>query len=285
MTKRIVALALFGGLLTLAAAGHAQDKAGQPAAKPQRTLYAVQNGDPVVLAEVLNKHFRGEAEVLAVPAGSGNALLISGAPAATAEVVKLLGELDRKPKTVEVEVILAEVPTRKADGKEAVDADFSGPDALTKLEAMGKAGQTGPIQRIKLTAVEGQPVASTTGGNKPYTSGAAAAGGFGGKGGGGRSVSYQPVGTTIRMTARVGAGDAVMVDLNLSDSQVKPAEAGDDSGAPTFDNSTLATKLTVAPNRPVVAQAVRAEAKSSRSVTLVIVTARVVDPLAVGNKQ
>ena len=100
-----------------------------------------------------------------------------------------------------------------------------------------------------------------------------------------RSITYQAVGTTVRMTARVGAGDSVAVDLNLTDSQVRQPEAGDESGAASFDNNTLTTKLSVPPGKPVVAQAVRADAKAGRTVTLVVVTARVADPVAATNKQ
>ena len=301
MTKRIAALALLGGLVAVQAGGHAQDdKKGSPQIKPYRALYVVKNGDAAALADVLGKHFKGQAEVLAAPAGSGNVLLISAASSvASEEVVKLLGELDSKPKMIEVEVTIAEVPAKKADAKDkdkevvVADVDLTGPDVLTKLEAMGKAGQLGPVQRIKLTSVEGQPVASTTGGNKPYTSssgiaGGGPGGGFAGPGGGRpamRSVSYQAVGTTVRMTARVGAGDAVAVDLNLADSQVKPPEAGDENGAPSFDNNTLVTKLNVPPGRAVVAQAIRADGKAGRTVTLVVVSARVVDPVGAANKQ
>lgn len=284
MKTRLTVLALLGGLLLVHAGGYAQDKT---TLKPHRTLYIVRNGDAVALAEVLNKHFKGQAEVLAAPVGSGNALLISGSVAiVTEDVVKLLGELDRKPKMIEVEVILAEIPAKKAEGKDAVEIDFSGPDVLTKLDARSKAGQLGSMQRIKLTAVEGQSVAATTGGNKPVTSGRAAAGGaFGGGGPVQRGVSYQAVGTTVRMTARIGAGDVVAVELDLKDSQVKPPEAGDEVGAPSFENSNLTTKLSVPPGKAVVAQATRTEAKAGRTATFVIVTARIADPVAASNKQ
>ncbi len=301
MTKRIAALALLGGLFAVHAGGHAQDdKKGSPELKPYRAMYVVKNGDAVALADVLGKHFKGQAEVLAAPAGTGNVLLISGnSNVATEEVVKLLGELDRKAKMIEIEVTIAEVPAKKTDAKDkdkevvVADVDLTGPDVLTKLEAMGKAGQLGPVQRIKLTTVEGQPIISTTGGNKPYTSSSVLAGGGGFPGGAGgraggpamRSVSYQAVGTTVRMTARVGAGDAIAVDLNLNDSQVKPPDAGDENGAPSFDNNTLNTKLSIPPGKPVVAQAVRADGKSGRTVTLVVVTARVADPVGAANKQ
>lgn len=286
MKTRMAALALLGGLLFLHSGVQSQEKSSPALPKKQRILLTLKHGDAANLAGIVSKHFKGEADVSATPGGAGNAVLISGSPGAVEEVVKLLGELDRAPKTVEVEVILAEIPAKKGDAKEGVDVDLSGPSALSKLESMTKAGQVGMIQRIKLTALEGQPIASTIGGNKPITNttpvGPAR---FGGGGAVQRSVSYQAVGTTVRMTTRVGAGDAVTVDLDLKDSQVKPPEAGDEAGAPTFENSTLSTKLKVPNGKSVVAQGVRAEAKSGRTATLVIVTARVVDPASADNKQ
>ena len=104
MMKRIVALALLGGLITFAAA---MPKTRPHRQLPSRTAQSMPSRMAThgEVADVLNKHFKGEAEVLAVPAGSGNALLISGTPMATEEVVKLLAALDRKPKTVEVTIV------------------------------------------------------------------------------------------------------------------------------------------------------------------------------------
>jgi type II secretory pathway component GspD/PulD (secretin) len=264
--KRLAALTLFCGILALNP-GTAQDRKTTPpdASPPKslRTLYAVQNGDATILAEVVGRHFKGEANVIAAPAGSGNAILISGAPTTVPEVVKLLEQLDKKPRTIEVEITIAEVPAR--DGQEIAPEDV-------------RAGQ-----RIKLTAVEGQPISTQTGGNKPYVSGTAVAGGGGfGKGGGGapfvqKSVNYQPVGATVRLTARVGSDNAVAVDLDLKDSRVKPPDAADEAGAPTFENMNLTTKLSVPAGKSVVAQAVRSEGKAGVTVSVVIVTARVVD--------
>jgi type II secretory pathway component GspD/PulD (secretin) len=289
MTRRIAALALLGGLLAIHPGGQAQDdkKSTTTRLKPYRATYAVKNGDAAGLADVLSKHFSGQADVLS--AGAGNVLLISAtSEVTTQEVVKLLAELDRKPRMIEVEVTIAEVPARKGDGKDkpvaAAEVDLTGVDVLTKLDAMKKAGQLGPMQRIKLTAVEGQPITSTNGGNKPYATSSQVAG-AGGRGLAQRSINYQAVGTTIRMTARVGAGDAIAVDLNLQDSQVKQPEAEEENSAPTFDNNTLNTKLSIPPGKPVVAQAVRADGKTGRTVALVVVTARVADVAGAGNNQ
>ena len=269
--NRIAALTLVCGLLLLSSST-AQDRKENPPApappKAQRTFF-VKNADASALAEVVGLHFKSEATVLAAATGPGNAILISGSPAAVAEVVKVLEQLDRKPRTIEVEITIAEVPANK-DGTEPSAAD------LLK-EAMGKMGGQG--QRIKLTAVEGQAVTSVTGGSKPYVSGTTVVGGFGKDGGAARkSISYQNVGTTVKLTARVGADETIAVDMDLKDSRIKPPEAGDESGAAAFENATLTTKLSVPAGKAVVAQTVRVEGKAGTSVSVVIVTARVVEP-------
>ncbi|QJX00032.1 hypothetical protein [Frigoriglobus tundricola] len=258
--KRVAALALFCGLLLLHS-GTAQDRSGAPAdpvpPKVQRAEYVVRNGDAAALAETVGQHFRRDAVVIA----ANGTVLISATPTLVPDVVKVLELLDRKPRTIEVEVTLAELPAPKAGAEPSADA------VLKDL-----AGKTAG-QRIKLAAVEGQPVTSVTGGNKPYVSGTAT--GFG-KGAAQKSIAYQPVGTTVKLTARVGPDDSVALDLDLRDSRIKAPETGDESGAPTFENATLTTRLSVPAGKAVVAQAVRAEGKAGVTLTAVIVTARVV---------
>jgi hypothetical protein len=233
----------------------------------------VQYGDAVALAEVVGRHFRGEADVVAPTAGSGNLILVSGP--ATDEVVKMLGRLDRKPRSVEVEVTLAELAAAK-DGKELSAADLA---TAALKDAKG--------QRIKLTAVDGQPIATQSGGNKPVVTSSAVApgggrggagpGGFGGPGVVQKSVSYQSVGTTLKMTPRVGADDAVTLELSVQDSRVRAPDAGDESGASSTETSSLTTKLIIPAGRSVVAQAVRTETKAGAVVAVVVVAARVVE--------
>jgi type II secretory pathway component GspD/PulD (secretin) len=268
--KRLAALTLFCGILALNP-GTAQERKTTPPdpapAKAQRAHYAVRHADPLILAEVVGAHFKGEATVIAAPAGSGHAVLISGSATAVPEVVKLLEQLDKKPRTVEVEITIAELPAAK-DGKELTPADLA-----TALAKDGKG------QRIKLTAVEGQQVTTQTGGNKPYVSGVVAGpgGGFGKGGPGQRSISYQAVGTTVKMTPRIGADNAVALELNVQESKVRQPDAGDEAGAPTMENNVLTTKLNIPAGRSVVAQSVRTEAKAGATVSVVVVTARVVN--------
>jgi hypothetical protein len=392
MMKYLAALALFAGLIVLQSSGHATQPPApvpleanapiqlRPATKTQRAHYTVRYIDATTLARVVSQYFKGEAEVLSVPAASGTTLLISGSPDSIGEVMRLLEQLDRKPRTVEVEIVIADITSKKGtDGKEV---DVSGLEPLPKLEALKKAGQVEAIQRIKLTTVEGHPITSTTGGNKPIVSGAMVAGGgglggdspgafkvirlkniaaedavktitevfngpqqaqrqgggLGGSGGGApvpagvntsrvrvvaenssnslvvinaspidlltieklvsdyvdrgitvgggkggapmmrRSITYHETGTTVKLTARIGAEDVVTLDLNVQDSKIRAPEAGDELGAAAFDNNTLNTKLNVSPGKAVAAQAVRTEGKTGGTMSLVIVTAHVVEP-------
>lgn len=271
--KRLAALTLLAGILLLNS-GSAQDRnptpPGPTAAKLLRTHYAVRHADPLTLAEVVGTHFKGDATLIAAPSGSGSAVLISGTPATVSEVVKLLEQLDKKPRTVEVEITLAELPMKK-DGKELTAVELATAEALVK---------DGKGQRVKLVAVEGREVMSQIGGNRPIVSSSVVAGGFG-KGGNPpvaqRSINYQPVGMTVKMTPRIGADNAVTVELSVQESRVRQAEANDEVGAATIENNTLSTKLNILAGRSVIAQSVRSETKAGAIVSVIILTAKVVD--------
>ncbi|OWK35666.1 hypothetical protein [Fimbriiglobus ruber] len=364
MIKRIAALATLSALLAQPAVGHAQrPKPDAPASSTPSSLYTVRNVDPAVLAEAVGAHFQGRAKISVVP-GSNHLLISGNNPGAVADLSKLLGELDQRPKTIEIEVVLAEIVQKKGDGGDQAAPDLTGPtaDLTAKLDALGKGAS---VQRFKLTTTEGLPTSVTSGGNKPYVTGTtilagnpftggerggdgpasinpdgsvtrgagagtagpgnragAGAGGRGGAGGGGlgggaagaagggpppkdgfagpggggraagggpgigarvqRSISYHQSGTTIKATARAVTDNAVVVDLNLNDSGLKTPESGDEH--PSFDNSTLTTTLTIPPGRVVTAQTVNKDGKAGRTVTLVLVTARVVEPGAKTDK-
>ena len=236
---------------------------GSGVTRVHRTHYVAQNADPVILAEVVGKHFEGEAKLIPAPA-SGNAILVSGRPEVVADVVKLLEQMDRPARTVEVEIIFVDVPAPK-EGKEE---DLGG-DLLARIETLAKDGSS---QRIKLTVVEGQPVTTTTGGDKPIVSRSGPEGkGFGRS----SSINYRPLGTTVRLSARVKSYDTVLLDLSLDDSQVRLADPADEP--PSFDKSSLSTTVSVPARKAVLAQAIRTQGKTGVTTSAVIVTARVVD--------
>jgi type II secretory pathway component GspD/PulD (secretin) len=102
-----------------------------------------------------------------------------------------------------------------------------------------------------------------------------------------RSITYHQVGTTVKATSRVAADNSVSVDLKVEDTGIKTAEATDDAAgaaAPGFENANLTTRVSVPPGQAVVAQAIRRDGKAGKTVTLVIVTARVVEQQRQGPK-
>jgi type II secretory pathway component GspD/PulD (secretin) len=276
--KRLAALALLFGIFTLNS-GTAQPEKPTTAELPktQRAHFAVKHADPLVLAEVGGAHFKGDATLIAAPPGSGNAVLISGSPAIVPEVVKLLELLDKRPRTVEVEITTVELPVKK-DAKELTPADLATVDSLVK---------DGKGQRVKLTSVEGREATTQIGGNRPFVSGTIQAGGGFAKGGGApamKSITYHQVGTTVKLTPRIGANNAVLVALSLQESKIRQPEAGDDVGAPTMESNSLNTKLNILSGRSVIAQSARTETKAGAITTVVIVTAKIVndDPATSG---
>lgn len=303
MTKYFATLALFVSSIALQSTSLATQpqtnsqttkskSQSQTSSKTQRSQFIVKHLEASALASVVNKHFKGEAEVSALPAGAGNTLLISGSPESVSEVIKLLEQLDQKPKTIEVEIVIAEFTTKK--GADSEELELSGLEPLAKLDALSKAGQIGNVQRIKLTVDEGQQITSTNGGSKPYvTSTVAGPGGFNpggdvpgprggsGPGGGGpgvrRSVSYHEAGTTVKLSARICAEDKIALDLSVQDCKIRSADTGDEAGAAAFDNNSISTKLNVPAGKAVTAQSVRSDGKSTRSMSLLIVSARIVE--------
>lgn len=278
MIRRLTALAVLAVALPAAAQdARKPDPPRPPAGKTERVVHPVRGGDPAALVELLGLH---APDVRA--SAAGGVVVVSGPADAVADAGRLLAEVDRPRRMVVVEVTLVDVAPKKADDpKDGPEPKLDDADVVARLDELAKAGRAA-VQRIRVTAVEGQPAAAQTGGDKPVVTASAGFPGGGGRGGfpgGGapvqRSVSYRPLGATVKVTAWAGADGSAAVDLSVQDTSLKPGE-GDD--APSFESGTLTTKLTVPAGRAVVAQAVRRDGKAGRAVTLVIVTAKVLDP-------
>jgi type II secretory pathway component GspD/PulD (secretin) len=286
MRHYFLALILIVGLFALDGGGHAQDVS---ASKNKRIVYVVKHGDAKDLASILGKHFKGEAEVQVLPDSPSNCLLISAAPNAFAEVVKLLAQLDRRPQLVSVELLIAAVmPKKGQDGKpvgnELDDKEFdgSGKEVLEKIETLRKNGLIDSLKRIQLTAVENQPASVLVGETKPVVSGVTTRG----TGLVSRSITYRNTGTTAQLTARVTAENTVAMALDVSDARLHVPEDGielgkDETGASIrateIITATLKTKLNVRSEQAVAAQGVKTDSKSGQAQTLIIVAARILE--------
>jgi len=98
----LVLTAALLGLLSRAG-GHSQDV---PATKVKRAVYFVRHCDATELAVVLARHFKGDADVQAVPAG--NYLLVRAEAGVVDEAAQLLARLDR-PRAVSVELLIVDL--------------------------------------------------------------------------------------------------------------------------------------------------------------------------------
>jgi type II secretory pathway component HofQ len=275
-----------------------QPKADDNAAKNKRLVYVVKYGAAKDLAGVLDKHFKGAAEVQVLADSPSNCLLINAPPAAFQEAVKLLGQIDRRPQMVAVEVLIIEAMPKKPDGgqpgrgeKELDEKEFTGPmdEVANKVEALRKKGLLGGVKRLQLTGVENQRATTNVGELVPQVTGVTRAA----VGRVVKQIVYRSTGTEFQVTPRVGPDKTILLDLTVNDSRLRVPEDGvelgkDDNGAPILAaeivTAVLQAKLSVPSGQAVLAKEVKTTSKSGQTQTLVIVAARVVEPEAKGNK-
>jgi type II secretory pathway component GspD/PulD (secretin) len=265
--------------------------------KSKRIAYVVQHGSAKELADLLGKHFKGEAEIQVLSSTPSDCLLINARTAVFDEVLKLLALHDRRRQTVAIEVLIAEFERNiKDDSKkeaEVTDVDagqFKGPAAqvVANLEALLRKGQIGTLRRLQLTLVEGQPSAVLIGQSKPFVMGLTRTG----TGVVSRSISYRNLGTQLRATAHIGPDNKIEIELDLSDSRAASDDAvvigKDESGAAVratdFVNSKFTSKLRLGSGQALAAEGVQTTSKSGRQQTLVVVAATIVDPSVAAEK-
>src|SRR5262245_3663671 len=118
-----------------------QDPTGKgPAGQPvKRVVYDVKHGVAKDLAELLGKLFRNDPAIQVLPAPAGNSLVLSAPQTALDDILPLLQRLDRRPRSVAMEVLIAEVPLPQAGegGKAPLDErEFAGnaEAAVAKLQ-------------------------------------------------------------------------------------------------------------------------------------------------------
>jgi hypothetical protein len=277
--------------------GEAPGKQGkEEGPKPKRVVYEVKRGVAKDLSELLGKVYKGEPGVQVLPAPAGNALVISAPPAVCEEVLQLLGRLDRRPRTVAIEVLVVEVPPRKGKGDKPApetgsldEREFRGDaeDVLAKLQNLQKKGLLGELKRFRLTTAENQLGSVRVGGSRPYVTGVMSRMGVVS-----RSLSYRDMGTDIKVTPQIGDDQRIALDLRLSDSRMRqPADGiviGMDNGeairATEFLTATFEGRITVRSGVAEIAKGVTTRSPSGRGQTLVIVSARLTTAGAKGGK-
>jgi type II secretory pathway component GspD/PulD (secretin) len=202
------------------------------------------------------------------------------------------GPQSKTPRLIAVDLIIAEVGPRKAEGAKSgplekqFDArDLSGSmnEVLAKVEALKKTGQIGYFRRIQLSTAEGQQASVSIGEMRPTVTGVntSAAGHIS------RSITYVNTGTNVKITAQVSPDGQVLMDLNVEDARGRMSGDGvpigtDENGQPIRAEERImakvTTKLSVASGHSRAAEVVTTSSRSEQAQTLVIAGARIAEP-------
>jgi type II secretory pathway component GspD/PulD (secretin) len=262
MLQRLLISAVAGLAAVTAAA--AQER---PAEEAKRGAYVVKYAAAKDLAGLLAKHFKGAAEIQAGPEGTSRCLLINAPPTVFDEVLKTLEQLDRRPQSVTVEVLVIELPADKDKRPDEKQLSGTIDDVTTHLAAMQKKGEVAGYKGVELLTLEGQPGMMMLGENKPFALGPG-------------QITYRNVGTQIKVTPQVAADQTVTLDLSVQDSRGRPSAAV--KGSTEFIQSTLTGKISVASGKAVLAKGIKVTSKEGEGETLIVVSARVGEPGGAG---
>src|SRR5262249_50075897 len=149
---------------------------------------------------------KDDVEVQVLPGTTSNCILINAPGAVFDEVVKLLAQIDRPPRHIEVEVLVAGISPKKSDdkpeaGKEIDLEEFSGPasEVVKKARGMPQKGPFTSLRQLRFPLVEGQPPAALRGETNPYITAMTTLP----TGRISRTYTIRQLGTQVRLTARV----------------------------------------------------------------------------------
>jgi hypothetical protein len=238
-----------------------------PVTGHKRTVYAIKHGSAADLAGALSAFFKGEVEVQAVPWPPERCLLLSGQPAAVDEATAILSRLDRRPRSIVIEVIIAEAAKKGEDGKAGAGrgeldvGTFTGPadSVLAKVQTLRMKGQLTRVKRIRLSALENQTTYA-------------------------RQMQTPEVGLSVDVTSVVSPDQVVITRIAIDEArlsapqdgvQAGTANKGTPVGVPVFNWQGT---LRIRSGQATVAQEIQTNSQSSEEKTWVIVAARVTEP-------
>ncbi|HLJ97579.1 MAG TPA: hypothetical protein VKU02_30745 [Gemmataceae bacterium] len=223
-------------------------------------MYGVKHGSAPDLASALSALFKGDVEVQAI-VSSDNCPLLSGKPDAIDEATAVLSRLDRRPRSLIIEVVIAEAAKKgevEAESGELNVGTFTGPaeSVLVKVQTLRMKGQLTRVKRIRLSALENQ----TTFAQQMQT------------------PDFQAM---VQVTSSVSPDQVVTTRLSVEEARLRAPEGsgtpnkGSSGDAPVF---SWQGTLRVPSGQATVAEEIQTNSKSSEEKTWVIVVARVVEP-------
>jgi hypothetical protein len=238
-----------------------------PAPSQKRTVYAIKHASAADLAGALSAFFKGEVEVQAV-VSPDNCLLLSGKPAAIDEATAVLGRLDRRPRSLIIEVVIAEAAKKgeaEAGSGELDVRTFTGPadSVLAKVETLRVKGQLARVKRIRLSVLENQTTFTL-------------------------QKQTPDVEVSVQVSSSVSPDQVVTTSISIqvgesrfrapeSSSQLGTANKSSPAEGPVF---SWQGTLRVPSGHATVAEEIQTNSKSLEEKTWVIVAARVMEPEA-----
>jgi type II secretory pathway component GspD/PulD (secretin) len=220
-------------------------------------IYHAKHSPAVDLGQTLAK-FLGDAsdastgeEPVIVPEPITNSLLVRGDATVVKRIHEMLGQLDRKPASVFVEIVIVKVQSDKEPGRIAVRSD-GGTTSHELIDKLSQQGRSQVLARAQLMALHNQSASLHIGGRKPRVVNARESSGRVT-----RSVELENVGLVVGLTPRISPGGCVTMELDLERSDLAVTDDGvellsDGDQAAEVATLSLQTTLCVQSGRTVV---------------------------------
>lgn len=290
----------------------------------ERLVCVLENAPAMDVANTLGKLIQGlraagqlPSEVVIVPEVVTNSLVISAAPKELEEIRRLVDQLDRRPASVRVELLIAEVlPSGKAKARSLKQSSAKGgrkarpdvrkqktpvsdaarlieeslgakpaksnPDIRRRLRALESSGQLKIINRPQLTTLDNQPALIHVGQKIPVLR-------IVGSREGTRATSliYEQVGLIVGLTPRISPRGVVTMEIDVEKSEVGPIAQSVPAGVldsgkvlrlPRIEGTTLQTTVSVPDGESVVLGGLTVESGAQRSRLMIVLTPHIIKP-------
>jgi type II secretory pathway component GspD/PulD (secretin) len=271
------------------------------AIKDNRTVFSLKYGNASKIAFAASQLFKGEAEIQSLPQFSDDCLLLQAKTAEMAQIEQMVDEFDRRPQRIAFEVVAAHFAALNADPKKPRptegmpnESDLEGPfeTVLAKLEALQNKGLFDHIDRFRVTAENGQQNAFAYQPTLNYVTGATTLnrGNFLSVV---HTINYRKAGASGTVKGWVMPDKEIRMELGLTMSTrqfslprttIGLDESGDSSWVLEFHEPVYTGKLRVFSGNAVVAQSTVTESEFGLDRSLIIVSARILEPDMTGVK-
>lgn len=253
-----------------------EQEAKKPAKADSQTLVYVTRYMPVAdLASVLGRHLlEAGIEASIVPEPVSNTLLVSGSENGIESVARILRELDRAPKILNVEVLIVQFDHPEDNAPEGFAPGST--QTLQTILKLEEAGKLEVVNRINLGMLENQAASVQVGGRSTLLSRTA------GRpdprqpsrsSGSGRSTTVN-TGTLVHATGRVTGDNEVTLELSVEKTQVRPAT---DTSELSLKVLQCESTISIKQGEPVIVSGMAAKNDGLTSHVYVIATANTVD--------